>query len=759
MFSKFNEEARKVLINAKKEMILLKHPFVGSEHILLSILSNNNLKITKFLKTINLDYNSFRKEILLIIGEGSEENNLFLYTPMLKRIIEEAIITAKDKDEDVSVSSLFIAMLEEGEGVAIRIMLKMGIDLNLLYDEFYKDMSYQNKSNKKLLLMDFGCDLVNKALNNELDPVIGREEELNRLIQILSRKTKNNPLLIGEAGVGKTAIVEELAKRIASNEVPVNLMGKKIISIASSSLVAGTKYRGEFEERINKIIKEAETNAEIILFIDEIHTIIGAGGAEGAIDASNILKPSLARGKIKLIGATTTSEYKQYIEKDKAFDRRLQPIYIEETTNDCVLNILKELKPIYETFHNVTIKEEILQIIVDLSNKYMHNRKQPDKAIDVLDEVCVMASLIKDEKIVKVERLKDMLNVLSIQKEEYIKTGNYDKSIEIRKKERKIETQINNINLQKVTNRKKDITLDMIYKVINYKTKIPIHLFNKDTLSLDKEFNELKNKIINQDNIIDELSLISKRILLGLKTKDKPFSILFCGGSGVGKTQLAKEFANIYGGTNALIRLDMSEFKESHTISKIIGSPAGYVGYADNKNILEEVKNKPFCILLLDEIEKANINVINLFLQILDEGKIKDSKGDIIYFDNTIIIMTSNIGFSKEKLGFTNELTIHSKLKEFFSIEFLNRIDKTFTFNKLDSVSINKIIDLKISEIINRLKLNNVKVNYKDFNKKEILNKCNYEEFGARRIEKLIEEQVDNLVINSFKSNKTKVNL
>ncbi len=751
MSYRFSEEAQKVLINAKKEMINLKHPYVGSEHFLLSILKIKHMEITKKLNSMGCTYDLFKKELINAIGVGIDTNNYFLYTPLLKRIIQNSIINVEDKDEkEITVENLFTSMLEEGEGVAIRILLSMSIDLDSLYIEFSDKLLKKGKSKKKLLVYEFGIDLNQKVLDNELDPVIGRDEEINRLIEILLRRTKNNPILLGDAGVGKTAIVEELSRRLVNGTVPSKLKGKKIISISMASLVAGTKYRGEFEERVNKILKEVESDEELIIFIDEIHTLVGAGGAEGAIDASNILKPALARNKLRVIGATTTEEYKKFILEDKALERRFQPIEIDEPNRDKTYQILEKLKPIYEAYHHVKITNETLNFIVDMSDKYIYNRKQPDKSIDVLDEVCARVSVANDKKSNLLDQLLQKKQLIMSEKNNYVISHNFDKAIGLKKEEVVIDNKINTI-LFKKSNKVKKVTDEMVAQVIKDKTKIPIYETNQESISkINLIEKKLKSQVIGQDNVIHEIIKVTKKIKFCLKLDCNPYSFLFVGATGVGKTFLAKEYAKLLG--YDLIRLDMSEFKEEHTISKILGSPPGYVGYNDNKNILEEVKNNPYAIILLDEIEKANSGILNLFLQILDEGKIKDSRGNIVRFDNNIIIMTSNLGFSQNNLGFSkgNDDFIHSKLKEALGTEFINRIKEVLIFNKMNEKVIKKIVIKRIKDIEAVLKIKNINVDISSHLINEIIKKSNYEIFGARKIEKLVSEEIDKKVLNNI---------
>lgn len=765
MFGEFTEEARKILVSAKEEMYELKHPYVGSEHLLLAILKDNNA-VSKKLKEYNLTYDVLKNEIISIIGTGSEYPEWFLYTPLLKRIIENAIVDSKENNNgDVTVEHLFASLLEEGEGVGIRVMLGMDIDLDKLYKDFSSKliMSSKTKKTKKLLIDELGYDLTKKALNNELDPVVGREEEINRLLEILCRRTKNNPILIGEAGVGKTAIVEELSRMVAFGEVPKKLKNKRIISLDMATMVAGTKYRGEFEERMRKVLKEIEDNDDIILFIDEIHTLVGAGGAEGAIDASNIFKPALARGKIKCIGATTTEEYKKYIEADGALDRRFQKILIQTPDKITVKKILSKLKPIYEKYHNVIISEDIIDLIVDLSERYIYDRNQPDKSIDILDEVCSFASLKESDELKKYKSYNKDLQLVINSKNEAIINNSFDSAAKFRKKEKELMDKINKLELDviKDTN-KRVISKEDVALVINKRTRIPVYelLKEKEQIILNIEEN-LKNNIVGQDEAISKLIDLTKRIKLGFVDENKCNSIIFCGSSGVGKTCLAKIFGSELVGKENIIKLDMSEYSESHSVSKIVGAPPGYVGYSDSKNILEEVRNKPFSVIILDEIEKAHPTIINLLFQILDEGKIKDSKGIEVRFDNTTIIMTSNIGFNENSIGFANDKNsiIEQKLRENFSLPFINRIDTTIFFKSLNKEDITKIVDMNLKKLKSKYKNKGIKVTISKNVVNEIIEKSKYKEFGARKISKIIKELVENQIIEKCMNDVTNVNV
>lgn len=759
MFGNFSEEAQNILVKAKLEMLELKHPYIGTEHLVLSMLSHSK-KIKEKLSSYHLDYEIFKKEIIKVLGIGEENNSLFLYTPLLKKIINSAILDSKDNNDGVvTTEHLFSSLLEEGEGVAIRIFLSMGIDINAMYAEFATSLvkKVKPKKNRKLLIEELGINLNEKAKNNLTDPVIDRDKEIERVLEILCRRTKNNPILIGNAGVGKTAIVEELAKRIVTNEVPDYLKNKKIISLDMATTVAGTKYRGEFEERMKKILNEIETNDDIILFIDEIHTLVGAGGAEGAIDASNILKPALARGHLRCIGATTVEEYKKFIEKDKALERRFQKVNIEEPSYEKTLEILTKLKPIYEKFHKVILQPELLEDIVKLSAKYIYDRSEPDKSIDIMDEVCSRVS-IKETKIDKeITSLELEIDKLDKLKNSYIIENNIDKAYTYRKKEIVLQEKLNNLMLN-INRNNKIVTIKDVANVIHTKTQIPVYEILKDDAKVVKNIEkQLRDSIVGQDEAIKNLIDITKRIKFGYKSDNKCISFLFVGPSGTGKTALSKIYANLLVGGKNLIRLDMSEYADVTSVNKIVGSAPGYVGYDDNKNILDEIRNKPYSVILLDEIEKAHPQVINLFYQILDDGLIKDSKGNTIKFNNNIIIMTSNIGYEKNNVGFNNkvESTVLNELKNELSLPFVNRIDNIILFNHLTEENIRNIIKNKINVLKKKYANVTIKISKNAVN--EIVELSNYYDFGARKVDKIIKSKLENVIIDSILDNKSTV--
>lgn len=760
MFSKFSEEAQKVLLNAKKEMQELKHPYVGSEHLFLSLLKCDS-ELSKKLNDFGITYNKFKDKLIELIGYGTEKNDWFLYTPLLKRVMETALLISKESSNgEVTTDHLLFAILEEGGGVAVRILNEMDIYVSDIQDYFSTKLSSKKKNNKKKLLVEeFGVDLTKKAMLNELDPVIGRDKEIKRIMEILCRRGKNNPLLIGDAGVGKTALVEELARLIVEDKVPSQLKNKRIISVSIATLVSGTKYRGEFEERVTKMLKELENSDNILLFIDEIHTLMGAGGAEGAIDAANIFKPALARGKIRLIGATTTDEYKQTIEKDRAMDRRFQTVFVYEPDTEAVYQILEKLKPIYEAYHGVKIGDDELKLIIKLSNKYIYDRKQPDKAIDILDEVCSKASISKYKSFSKLNIYKEELNQIVAAKNQFIIKQDFENAMCLKTQEKSVLSKINKLELKKTNKQVNTINVSDIAEVVSQKTNIPIYEINSSNSKYIKNLETcLKKKIIGQDEAISSLVSATKRIKLGYSDSNKPYSYLFVGPTGVGKTRLATEYSNYLFGEDKLIRFDMSEYRDSSSITKIIGSAPGYVGYDDGNNKLEKIRKNPHAVVLLDEIEKAHPAVLNLFLQILDEGKITDSRGNTVYFNHHIIIMTSNVGFNRDSVGFVEEVSKEdSKLKDFLSLELLNRIQKVIYFNKLDDVSIKNIIKYKLDVVRNKFKEKNIKIHINDTIISKIIELSRYKEFGARKIDQVIEEKIDDYVIDSILEGKKEI--
>ena len=656
MVNKFSFSISKIFKTAEEEMFTLHHPYVGSEHLLLSLLKLDK-NIQKLASKYNLTYDKFREELILVVGTSTKKSSFVLYTPLLKRIINLAMEDARELEEELNCMHLFRAMLEEGEGIAIRILYAMNINLDGLYDDLSNNTS---KINNNLELLKIGKSM-NDLVNSD-DLVIGRDKELSLVIETLIRKNKCNPLLVGEAGVGKTAIVEELVRKIAKKEVPTFLQNKKIVMLEMGSLVAGTKYRGEFEEKLTKVIKELENNPDIILFIDEIHTIANAGGAEGAINASDILKPYLARGKIKIIGATTTAEYNKFILKDKALNRRFEVIKVIEPTIYETEEILKRIKPSFESHYNIKITSQNITDIVKLTDKYITDRKNPDKTIDILDSVCAMKEVASDNtaKILEYENAKKQIVT---KKENMVKSHNFKKALEFSCAEVKIDKEI-----KKATNQALKITEKDILTLISRKCNIPILESKTNFKSLGKY---LKNNLIGQDKAID-------KIIDNLQNhdEDNPFSLLLTGSTGVGKTETVKQISKYL--NMPLLRLDMSEYNQDITINRLLGSSAGYVGYDDGA-IFDKIKMEPFTCILVDELEKASPSVINLFLQILDEGFVTNAKGEKIDFKNTLIFMTSNVKGSK-KIGF---MDTKKNYNEFFSKEFIARFTDIIEYNDI----------------------------------------------------------------------------
>jgi ATP-dependent Clp protease ATP-binding subunit ClpC len=759
MFGNFKEETREVLMEAKKQKLELRHPYVGSEHLLLAILKGDN-EVSKKLKEYNLTYDLFKEKLVEIVGYGNEDNEWFLYTPLLKRVIENAILDSKETTGSVGINHLFSSLLEEGEGIAIRILISLNIDLDELYSEFRNRFTGEkSKRKKKLILEDLGIDLTKKALDGEIDPVIGRDKEIKRVLEILCRRCKNNPILIGEAGVGKTAIVEELSRLIAIGEVPIALKNKRIISVSMSSLVSGTKYRGEFEERMSKVLKEVEEDENIILFIDEIHTLVGAGGAEGAIDASNIFKPALARGKLRCIGATTTSEYKKFIEKDSALERRFQKIMVEVPNRNELYNILLNLKGIYEGYHHVIIKDEIINTILDMSEKYIYDRHEPDKSIDILDEVCSKVHICDNKEVKKLNDLKKEYDILKKKKNKFIHEGNFEEATKIKTKENKIMNDINLCELNLYKNSVKEVTKEDVALVIHEKTKIPVYELLNENKKVVESFKKMLNeKVIGQSDACKELTRIFKKIKMGF-ADSKCYSLLLMGPTGVGKTMMSKLFAENLVREN-VIKLDMSEYSESSSISKIIGANPGYVGYDEHKNILEEIRNHPYSVIILDEVEKAHPKVLNLFYQIFEDGKIKDSSNNIVRFDQCIIIMTSNIGFDESNVGFLERKKEYSlsKLNNYFKDSFVNRIDSIIVCNFLKEKDIIFLIHKKVLALKKKYKDKiNLTISKKVEN--EILEFSNYKEYGARKIDKIIKDKVEDIIIDALLEEKEKLSI
>ena len=694
----YTKDIIKILKNSEIEAKKFKNEFVSSEHILLSLLKIET-KAKQLFNKHNITYNEAEK--LIKKSNANTSNNY--YTLTTKKIIDNAFVTNKDNSSEITPINLTLSILDEKNSKAYTILQTLSKDINLLYKDFVKELTKSENN----ILTELGTNLNELVINNEVDKVIGRDLEIERIIEILARKNKNNPILIGEAGVGKTAIVEELARRIVTKNIPPILKNKIIISINLASIISGTKYRGEFEEKMNKIVKELENNNNLILFIDEIHTIVGAGGAEGAIDASNILKPMLARGKAKCIGATTINEYKKTIEKDKALDRRFQKIIIEEPNEKEIINILSKIKSDYEKFHNVRIPNEILKQIPILSKKYIFGRSEPDKSIDILDEVCAKTSIFANTN--EIEKITRQIKTLYKRKNNYIKEENYNFAIKLSENINALNEKLEKINSKNV----KTVTADILKMIIEKKSNIKIYDVNNQSY-----FNEIKNKL--NKKIISQEKQINKLIELYIdnlnKTSTVPNSILIEGPTGTGKTELIKLLAKYT--NNNLIKINMDEYKSEISINRIIGSPQGYVGYNDTNTTFEELKIKPNSIILIENINEAHYTIKNLFKNILEDGILKNSKNEIINLANNLIIFTNTKNNTKNSIGF-----ISNQLKEDKNIL---KIENKIIMNNLKEKDIIKIIKSKSK--------------LKDIEIKEIIKKSNYIKEGANNLDKLIKK-------------------
>ena len=632
----FSKELKECILNSKKEMNELKHSYIGSEHFILAILNSNN-NLSNVLYKYEITYERFKQSIIDLIGYGDDVEKLFIYTPLFKKILEDSINCCADTNSLVTLENVFLTLLDEAEGVAYRIFCEYGIDIDSLYDEI--DKTSYKISNKTKYIEEVGIDICKKALNHELDPVVGRDKEVDRLIEIICRKNKRNPLLIGEAGVGKTSIVEELANRIVNNNVPSKLLNKKIVSISMASLVSGTEHRGEFEEKVLRIFDEIEKDNDIIVFIDEIHTLVGAGGADGAIDASNILKPALARGKIVIIGATTTYEYNKYIEKDKALSRRFQTVLVNEPSENELLKILAKIKTSYEEYHNVIINNDIISYIVKLSKIYLPYRKEPDKSIDILDEACSKASIIKDEKVKEKEKYIDKLNYISIIKNNYLLNNDYKKLLAVKKEERKILSDINKLDFEIMNNKKKKIiNKDIINSVITTRSNIPVYNGKATKNVLKKLKKELKTRFVTESEEINKLVEFSEEVL-SIEKKEKPKSILFIGS----KDRNKKELANLYGKylfNDKIIDLDLSIYSSSNKL-------------LSNHSVFSSIKENPFSLIIVTNYYNSIIEVRDVIDKILKDSKLELEDGMLLHFNNSVIIFIEDT--IKSSIGFNNK--------------------------------------------------------------------------------------------------------
>lgn len=780
VYSQFTEKARKALLLSEKIAARMRVGYVGTEHILLGLLKEGTGVAAKVLLDNGVDEMKLVEMIKDLIAPDAVVATMGKdgYSPRAVRVLEEAHNQAdRFRMESAGTEHILLALLKEGENVAVRLLNTMGISVQKLYVDtlvstgedasLYKEELYKKQNKKKggSVLEQYSRDLTAQAAKGKLDPVIGREEEIQRVVQILSRRSKNNPCLIGEPGVGKTAVVEGLAARIVSGEVPFTVQNKRVLTLDLSGMVAGSKYRGEFEERIKKVIKEVMDDGNVILFLDEMHTIIGAGGAEGAIDASNILKPSLARGEIQLIGATTVSEYHKYVERDAALERRFQPVNVEEPAAAEAIRILKGIAFKYEEHHRTVITEDAIEAAVLLSERYINDRNLPDKAIDLIDEA---ASAVRLKIAYVPEHLKKIaaeIDIMDEQIENVLKLGEYDRAREMKRNQTLL---IKKYEKTKERHEKKQAELpnvvdeNAIAEVASIWTKIPVHkLAEKESERLLKLESLLHKRVVGQKEAVSAVSRAMRRGRVGLQDPHRPIgSFLFLGPTGVGKTELSKALAEaMFGSENALIRVDMSEYMEGHSVSKMIGSPPGYVGFDDGGQLSEKIRRNPYSVVLFDEIEKAHPDVFNILLQVLDDGHITDSKGRKVSFKNAILIMTSNAGAQRivepKNLGFSAQTTgeqdyekmkknVMEEVKKIFKPEFINRIDEIMVFHPLEKSDMQQITTLLSENIIKRCKNQmNIKLLISPALKGHVVEKYADRKMGARPLKRALQSVVE----------------
>jgi len=795
MLYKFTKIAQSALQEANEIAIECGHNYIGTEHILYGLAKEKDGIASKVLEEQGITEQAILEKIEELVGTGAVQSGQTLgFTPRTKRIIENAFREARKLGSDyIGTEHLLIGIMHEADSIAVKIMLDLDVNPQKLYNEIVKVINeyvdeengknggktdYTNSYNKTQSLNQFGNDLTKAASEGKLDPVIGRKNETERVIQILSRRTKNNPCLIGEPGVGKTAVVEGLAEKIVQGDVPETLKNKRVVSLDLSSMVAGAKYRGDFEERIKKALNEVKKAGDVILFIDEIHTIVGAGSAEGAIDAANILKPLLARGEIQVLGATTLNEYRKYIEKDAALERRFQPIIVDEPSQEDTVLILKGLRDKYEAHHNVKITDEAIEAAVTLSSRYINDRYLPDKAIDLIDEASSKARLKTYTQPDNIKKIEEQIENISKEKEEAIKVQDFEKAAMLRDKERKEKEKFEKENKKwndKTVKNLTTITEEDIAEVISKWTGIPV---NKITESENDRLKKLEailhERVIGQDEAVSAVSRAIRRSRVGLKDPKRPIgSFMFLGPTGVGKTELSKALAEaLFGDEKSMVRFDMSEFMEGHSVSKLIGAPPGYVGFDDGGQLTEKIRRKPYSVVLFDEVEKAHPDVMNMLLQILEDGRLTDSQGRTVNFKNTVIIMTSNVGArlitDKKNLGFNNDKgtskdedikkDVMAELKNNFKPEFLNRIDDIIVFHRLNEDDIKKIIDLMLKEVQDRLKVQNIEVEFDD-SIKDLIHKKGFDiNYGARPLRRAIQTTLEDAIAEEYLEGNIKPN-
>ena len=775
---KFTQQAQHAISNAEKAAKKLNHPYVGTEHLLLGLRQEFASVAGQVLAGHGVDEEKLLKlmDELVAPNKKTEKRQKPKESPRFQYILEDSAREAAHFHMDiVGTEHILVAIIRDLDCVAAKMLITLNVSLQKLMQDIFvaagvDPKAYQDELQDGLrgnggAVEQFCKDLTAEAEEGKLDPIIGREEEIFRLMQVLSRRTKNNPCLVGEPGVGKTAILEGLAQRIASEIVPETMKRKRIYTLDLPGLIAGSKYRGEFEERMKGLISEVEADGDIILFLDELHTMIGAGGAEGAIDASSILKPALARGELQLIGATTIAEYRKYIEKDAALERRFQPITVEKPSKEQCLDILKGIQPKYEAHHKVKLTEEALKAAVELSERYITDRNLPDKAIDVLDEACAHVSLTGYKVPAHLTEMEDEKKQLGLQKESAIKEGNFEEASKIQKKQQELKKKIESTRKRfdkKMASSNPEVSVEDIAAIVSSWSKIPVQkLQQSDTQRLNNLEKELHHRVVGQDEAVNAVARAVKRGRVGLKDPKRPIgSFLFLGPTGVGKTELSKALAEaLFGKEEAMIRVDMSEYMEKHSVSKMIGSPPGYVGHEEGGQLSDKVRTQPYSVILFDEIEKAHPDVFNILLQVLDDGHITDSQGRMVDFSNTVIIMTSNAGaksiIDPKKLGFATKedpqsdykkmkQNVMDEVKMIFRPEFLNRIDEVIVFHALEKKDMKQIVTLLCKEFTARVKRQlNISLTIRDSAKDLIVEKGTDAKYGARPLRRAMQTELE----------------